>query len=241
MTLNLTDSLNSGEQKAFKIKAKIKTTAPSTGTFVNNVSIAGTAQAANGDLGESVTAQSSSNVSPIDVWVQKTVSKPNVLRGVTTPARAGEIFSYTISYGNYSNQNLSNITIVDTIPAQYSYVNDASCGGCSYNSGTNQLTWTGLTLGDTETKNMSFNVQVKNDVALATNVCNLVNLTAGTITSNYSACNNIVDYKLKITKTASQNEFRIDPLRPESTFYTCLLYTSPSPRDGLLSRMPSSA
>ena len=24
-------------------------------------------------------------------------------------------------------------------------------------------------------------------------------------------------------------------------FYTCLLYTSPSPRDGLLSRMPSSA
>ena len=25
------------------------------------------------------------------------------------------------------------------------------------------------------------------------------------------------------------------------TIYTCLLYTSPSPRDGLLSRMPSSA
>src|SRR5665647_3751317 len=26
----------------------------------------------------------------------------------------------------------------------------------------------------------------------------------------------------------------------EAQFYTCLLYTSPSPRDGLLSRMPSS-
>ena len=25
------------------------------------------------------------------------------------------------------------------------------------------------------------------------------------------------------------------------SFYSCLLYTSPSPRDGLLSRMPSSA
>ena len=25
------------------------------------------------------------------------------------------------------------------------------------------------------------------------------------------------------------------------TYFTCLLYTSPSPRDGLLSRMPSSA
>ena len=28
---------------------------------------------------------------------------------------------------------------------------------------------------------------------------------------------------------------------PSGVFYSCLLYTSPSPRDGLLSRMPSSA
>ena len=28
---------------------------------------------------------------------------------------------------------------------------------------------------------------------------------------------------------------------PDLTEWTCLLYTSPSPRDGLLSRMPSSA
>ena len=28
---------------------------------------------------------------------------------------------------------------------------------------------------------------------------------------------------------------------PATEWYTCLLYTSPSPRDGLLSRMPSSA
>ena len=33
---------------------------------------------------------------------------------------------------------------------------------------------------------------------------------------------------------------KIDLLN-ESQFRTCLLYTSPSPRDGLLSRMPSSA
>ena len=30
-------------------------------------------------------------------------------------------------------------------------------------------------------------------------------------------------------------------LDAEGGYYTCLLYTSPSPRDGLLSRMPSSA
>ena len=31
------------------------------------------------------------------------------------------------------------------------------------------------------------------------------------------------------------------PDQPMLEAYTCLLYTSPSPRDGLLSRMPSSA
>ena len=36
-----------------------------------------------------------------------------------------------------------------------------------------------------------------------------------------------------------QRASRFIPTRPEN--YHCLLYTSPSPRDGLLSRMPSSA
>ena len=35
--------------------------------------------------------------------------------------------------------------------------------------------------------------------------------------------------------------FRYPGIRSDSDMYTCLLYTSPSPRDGLLSRMPSSA
>ena len=50
----------------------------------------------------------------------------------------------------------------------------------------------------------------------------------------------------------SLNQYFIDPIKGESTgdsgynnvntlTYACLLYTSPSPRDGLLSRMPSSA
>ena len=30
-------------------------------------------------------------------------------------------------------------------------------------------------------------------------------------------------------------------LNPSIKYYDCLLYTSPSPRDGILSRMPSSA
>ena len=41
----------------------------------------------------------------------------------------------------------------------------------------------------------------------------------------------------------AQNGFKSLPSEPKivSLYLTCLLYTSPSPRDGLLSRMPSSA
>ena len=42
-----------------------------------------------------------------------------------------------------------------------------------------------------------------------------------------------------ITKICSA--YRANKETVQSTAQTCLLYTSPSPRDGLLSRMPSSA
>ena len=46
---------------------------------------------------------------------------------------------------------------------------------------------------------------------------------------------------MKITKNskAAGNAYMGGPVNPGAIF--CLLYTSPSPRDGLLSRMPSSA
>ena len=43
----------------------------------------------------------------------------------------------------------------------------------------------------------------------------------------------------KVGQGGPNVDIALDPL--EGTTITCLLYTSPSPRDGLLSRMPSSA
>ena len=42
-------------------------------------------------------------------------------------------------------------------------------------------------------------------------------------------------------KAADEMRTRLKRLVPESRTWTCLLYTSPSPRDATLSRMPSSA
>ena len=45
-----------------------------------------------------------------------------------------------------------------------------------------------------------------------------------------------------VVRVKVPNGIRLMPhTHPEDRIYTCLLYTSPSPRDGLLSRMPSSA
>ena len=49
-------------------------------------------------------------------------------------------------------------------------------------------------------------------------------------------------YKIKMVEPLKMTtrEERESAIR-EAGYNTCLLYTSPSPRDGLLSRMPSSA
>ena len=45
----------------------------------------------------------------------------------------------------------------------------------------------------------------------------------------------------EVTKAVESNNYSIQRFEDKLQIHTCLLYTSPSPRDGLLSRMPSSA
>ena len=44
-----------------------------------------------------------------------------------------------------------------------------------------------------------------------------------------------------VPKDIQEDGMFVPPHRPLPETHSCLLYTSPSPRDGLLSRMPSSA
>ena len=64
--------------------------------------------------------------------------------------------------------------------------------------------------------------------------------TAAKSTDNFSGAFKALSGLNKVSGTASLLK-KLDFKAIAGTFSSCLLYTSPSPRDGLLSRMPSSA
>ena len=53
--------------------------------------------------------------------------------------------------------------------------------------------------------------------------------------------NNILDYMDTLNEIDTENVEELYNVHDMNNSLSCLLYTSPSPRDGLLSRMPSSA
>ena len=60
----------------------------------------------------------------------------------------------------------------------------------------------------------------------------------GTVLANLAASNGS---NVALWVRDSEQALRINSEGANSIYHPCLLYTSPSPRDGLLSRMPSSA
>ena len=67
-------------------------------------------------------------------------------------------------------------------------------------------------------------------------ICGVLGLAAFAASPAGAAPN--VDGKFAVSGVGTNNEITKGP---DGNLWVCLLYTSPSPRDGLLSRMPSSA
>ena len=90
------------------------------------------------------------------------------------------------------------------------------------------------------------NVVIPNSVTnIATNafyICtNLTNITVDAANPVYSSLNGVLFDKAQLSLIAFPSGRNGSYTVPNSVTNVCLLYTSPSPRDGLLSRMPSSA
>ena len=67
-------------------------------------------------------------------------------------------------------------------------------------------------------------------------------LDAITVTSDYeSPTGPVTGYRATRSASATKTDTALRDIPQSISVIPCLLYTSPSPRDGLLSRMPSSA
>ena len=98
------------------------------------------------------------------------------------------------------------------------------------------LTWR---VTDAQQTNLSCSISISGGISLSQSISNCVTTTQFTFTAptntNYQALLKVSDGTSSTSQNLVINVTNLPSTQP------CLLYTSPSPRDGLLSRMPSSA
>ena len=72
-------------------------------------------------------------------------------------------------------------------------------------------------------------------------ITSLVLIARQTFDHTYRHLNDPAHFETYMQTAMSDEQIRKEVRHPDSLFYICLLYTSPSPRDLSTSRMPSSA
>ncbi len=89
------------------------------------------------------------------------LSTPSIFKLVDkSQASPGETLTYTISCWNEGTENLSNITISDTIPQQAEYVSGSATGNPTYDTSKRTLTWQIASLNAGSETKVSFKVKV---------------------------------------------------------------------------------
>lgn len=79
-------------------------------------------------------------VTTVDLWVEKSTNQ--------STARAGDLISYTISYGNHGSANVPGVQIIDTLPASTAYSVGSIWGTGANDSGSPILVWDVMTVTD---------------------------------------------------------------------------------------------
>ena len=149
---------------------------------------------------------------------------------VLAPVRLGETVPFTIAITNQGNITAQNIVINDYIPTGFTRANT--------NAGPNGSNWTGGgAAGSTTT------TTIAGPLAPGTTTTVTIDLTVnaqGTQASDYINIAEISSVEDDNGTNQTNNDKDSSPDN-DANNDACLLYTSPSPRDATLSRMPSSA
>ena len=166
------------------------------------------------DLEEAVVVDNDANLVTI-----KTLAS-----GDSTP-EIGDAVVFQIEVTNNGAAQATNVSLTDQLPAGLTYVSDTGAAG-AYDPTTGLWTIGTINTGDTEIITISATVDADQAGMMITNV-----ITAATGDQpDPSTVGDDLEEAIDVEEQANL-----------ITVKTCLLYTSPSPRDRQKSRMPSSA
>ncbi len=157
-------SLNAGEIRVFTLNFTTPSASAScfTQTLSNTASVTSSSQdtnTGNNTSGTVTTTLSCSNVNPaftISITDNKTIAAP------------GELLTYIISIRNTSNSHASNVSVIDVLPSQLTFVS-ASDGG--YLNG-QTVTWNNLSINANSEKLLTVEARVSSSITASTVITN---------------------------------------------------------------------
>ena len=165
-----------------------------------------------GEPGKNTVADDDNSDFTIDFGLRP-VSDLELIKLVSDPTpNIGDIITYTIEVTNTGLAAATNVVVTDAVPNGFAGITNISAGGALAG---NTVTWTIPSVGVGQTATVTFDATV---------------LAPGPG----------VDFN-NVATISAMDGVDSDSTPGDAPDSDCLLYTSPSPRDGLLSRMPSSA
>jgi uncharacterized repeat protein (TIGR01451 family) len=98
-------------------------------------------------------------INPGNLTIDKQVQDSD---GVVVP---GQVVGYIINFSNATQVVQTNVRIVDTLPAQVTYVDGSCSNNCTFNSTARTLTWNVGTLNPAQSGQVSYQVRVNDDAS----------------------------------------------------------------------------
>ena len=160
-------------------------------------------------------------VQTMDLWIQKSIN--------SSSANAGDIVSYTLTYGNYGSANVSDAQIVDIVPGDMTYKAGSIWGTGANASAAPNLIWdVGMIPANSSAQQVGYAAILNSGLAPSTLVTNTATINTDAIphSSNSATLTIATAADLLLTKFDS-----IDPVSPNTTLTYTIIYTNAGPSD----------
>jgi len=136
---------------------------------------------------------------------------PDIVKTVDkNDAAAGDTLNYTITLANNTTDPINGIVVVDTIPDGTEYIAGSASGGAVYSTADNSLTWSIPSLAIGEETELTFAVEIDDDIVDGTAIDNRAVVVAPEPTIGNRVTSIVHDNLFTISKAADRAEVTVD-------------------------------